>query len=127
MVNDMKLLLLAVGLALSLSACQESSTPQFDPWPERIDPWMTEAGWSLERFEQDNYYTIRKNDVDVWSDQIYCSRGCVGGQMHLPVELDYAARQQFAADLARAETAYLELMSAKTGLVPIEPPKNPDN
>lgn len=118
----MKRLLLAVGLVLSLSACQESTTPQFNPWHEQFNPWMTEAGWSMERLEQDNRYVIRKNGVDVWSDAIFCSRGCFGGQLHLPDELNYAARQQFAADLAKAESAYLDEMSAKTGLVPTEPP-----
>lgn len=39
-----------------------------------------------------------------------------------PGELHYAAEQQFTADYEAAKTAYLEVISKKTGIVPIERP-----
>lgn len=110
----------ALALVLLLTACEPG--PYVGEWDTTLNPWMSAAGWTIERFESDNYYVIRKNGVDMWRRTIYCSRGCMGEFFIPPGELRYAAEQQFTEDLEAAQDAYLKVISSKTGITPIERP-----
>lgn len=111
----------ALALVLFLSACQPGAP--IARWNETLNPWMSAAGWTVQEYPDDNYYIIRKNGVDMWRRNIYCSRGCMEEYFTLPEELRYAAEQQFTADIEAARQAYLEVISKKTGIVPIERPE----
>ena len=111
----------ALALVLLLTACEPGAP--IERWDETLNPWMNTAGWAVQEYPDDNSYVIRKNGVDMWRRAIYCSRGCTGEYFALPEELRYAAEQQFIADLEAAQDAYLEVISEKTGIVPIDRPE----
>ena len=103
-------------LVLLLTACKEGE-PQPSRWEEQLNPYMSARGYTI----ASDLETILKGGYPVWVD-VYCSgRGCFNSNRALvPDELVEGVRQDFFAALASSRKEYVEDISEKIGIEPIE-------
>lgn len=95
---------------LGVAACEPEATPR--PWPENLDPFMLQQGYTLDAPRE----IIYKNGYALWYDQRQCSRFCEYSYLG-PGELYVESMTDFfnAYNAARAE--YVTNVASKIGVI----------
>ena len=100
-----------------LAACKIEEQPKI--WGDHLDPYMAARGYTV----AEDGETILKNGYPVWKDPPCWSRGCLGSQPLVTVELASAVRADLLKAYKDAHSEYVADVSEKIGIKLLEEKK----